>query len=1216
MGRFVVGMISIMLFATIIITIDPVTSVKYGLRENLLKSEASFLGEDSGDYSGRTVAKAGDVNGDGYDDFLISAISDEEGGSLSGQTYLIFGMKNGWSSNLSLSNANASFLGGEYDSSGRSLSGGGDVNGDGFDDFLIGTSDNDDGGLDAGQVYLILGKSSGWSMDTPLSNADASFIGEAKQDEAGISISCEGDVNGDGYDDIIIGADGNDDGGANAGQTYLILGKASGWSMDTDLSSADASFIGENTYDNSGKCVDSSGDVNGDGYDDILIGAHLNDEKELNSGQTYLIFGKATGWSMNTPLSNANASFWGEGASDFSGSSVSGAGDVNGDGFDDILIGAYWNSEGGQKAGQSYLILGKALNWAMDTPLSSSNASFIGEVAYANSGSSLDIADDVNYDGFDDILIGAYGDNYGGTSCGQTYLILGKSSGWSMDVQLSKANSSFVGENAGDYSGYSISGVGDVNGDRYNDILIGSYRYSKNGTDAGKTYLIFYMKNSAPMIVTKDQVFIDEDNEYSIYYSAIDIDPTEDVLNWKFSTNSSWINFNYTYYHLYGKPLNKDVGSWWVNLSVDDGNGGLDWTNFTIIVNNTNDDPFITSQSIPDAVEDKLYEITLIGEDVDPTNDVLNWSLKTNSGFIGIDSQTGILSGTPSNADVGVWWVLVNVSDGNGGFNDTNLSLNVQNINDNPVIEPISLGEVYEDIEFFYYVVAIDIDPTYDELEWKMKTDATFLNIDQDTGNLSGIPANDDVGDWWILINVSDGKMGYDEINFTLTVLNVNDDPAILTDSLGDATEDIEYWVNLKAYDIDPTDDELTWSIYDTNARFLNISSDDGNLSGIPTNYDVGFFWINISVNDGKGGIQNVNLTLSVQNVNDDPVIDTQELPDAIEDMEYYYMMTGYDIDPTGDELFWSIDTTDANFLTIRSDTGNLSGIPANDDVGTWSVRINVSDGNGGFDVKNFVIVVTGRNDRPELNITSLSLVSKEDEMIRVHLNDVFKDIDKDVLSFSYIASYNFSISITDGIAIIVPKADWSGEEKILFTATDGEFPISINATIKVDPVNDPPKDASITAKSSYIEGENQTVIGSAFDPDIKYSDRLTFSWSSNISGMIGTGEEINLSLSSGHHRIILNVSDATGAFIIVSKEIEILPKNVEEITDSDDDHQGFPWWILILLCLAIILICIVIFIIIRNRKTDNNLQESIEIDDEIIQKQTESTENTQELEE
>ncbi len=265
--------------------------------------------------------------------------------------------------------------------------------------------------------------------DTDLSNADASFLGEDDTDFSGYCVSGAGDVNGDGFDDILIGATVNDDGGIDAGQTYLILGSpTAAWGMDFDLSNADASFWGEDDWDYSGFSVSGAGDVNGDGYDDILIPAYRNGDGGAGAGQTYLILGKVSGWVMDTDLSTADASFWGEDAGDYSGEPVSGAGDVNGDGFDDFLIGAYHNGDGGAEAGQTYLIFGKVSGWAMDTELSAADASFWGEDDFDWSGSSVSEAGDINEDGFYDILIGAYGDEEGGSFAGQTYLILGQSS--------------------------------------------------------------------------------------------------------------------------------------------------------------------------------------------------------------------------------------------------------------------------------------------------------------------------------------------------------------------------------------------------------------------------------------------------------------------------------------------------------------------------------------------------------------------------------------------------------------------------------------------------------------------------------------------------------------------------------------------------------------------------------------------------------------------
>ncbi|UCE37617.1 MAG: FG-GAP repeat protein [Thermoplasmata archaeon] len=449
-----------------------------------------FYGEVAGDRSGISIAGAGDVNGDGYDDILIGAYNNDEGGGEAGQTFLIFGKGSTWPTKINLSDADASFIGESGgDRSGSSIAGAGDVNGDGYDDFLIGAPYH---GGNRGQTYVIYGKASGWSMDTDLSLADASFIGEGNADLAGDFVAGAGDVNGDGFDDILIGAYKNNEGGDDAGQTYLVFGNASGWSMGTSLSTANASFWGEAVQDRAGSALAGGGDVNGDGFDDILIGAFFNDEGGLDAGQTYLILGKASGWANDVNVSNSDASFYGEDVMDYSGSagSISIAGDVNGDGYDDILIGAVGNDDGGGSSGQTYLILGKASGWTMDINLSSVDASFWGERGGDTSGKSVSSAGDVNGDGYDDIIIGAPHNDDGGNGAGKTYLVFGKAAGWVMDNDLSDADASFIGEDNDDQSGNQVAGAGDVNGDGSDNILIGAYQDEFGGDLAGQTYLI------------------------------------------------------------------------------------------------------------------------------------------------------------------------------------------------------------------------------------------------------------------------------------------------------------------------------------------------------------------------------------------------------------------------------------------------------------------------------------------------------------------------------------------------------------------------------------------------------------------------------------------------------------------------------------------------------------------------------------------------------
>ncbi|MDG1480026.1 MAG: MopE-related protein, partial [Myxococcota bacterium] len=440
---------------------------------NLSGADASFSGVSVGDLAGYHMT-GGDINGDGFSDVVVGARLVHNGGTDRGSTYVVFGPVTG---NLSLSSADAELTGeADNDYSGGSVASG-DFNNDGFDDMVVGALNEDAGGTDAGAAYVVLGPVSG---ALSLSSADLKLTGTGAGDQAGKSVAAVGDVDDDGNDDFLISGYKNDDAAANAGAAYLFYGPAT----SGDLSTADAILQGVSAQDYAGSWVSAAGDVDGDGFDDVLVGAYRADiERDSitvsNVGITYLMHGPLSG---TVSLSTANASFIGEASNDQSGSQVSEAGDVNNDGFADFLIGAERSdvSKTGDD-GRAYLLLGP-LSGAVE--LSAANAIFEGENGNDRAGRGIGAAGDLDGDGFDDLLIGAKENDGSGTGAGAAYVVLGPITG---TLSLSAADAIYGGETAGDQAGIWMSGAGDVSGDGSPDFLVGGNSASSG---AGATYLI------------------------------------------------------------------------------------------------------------------------------------------------------------------------------------------------------------------------------------------------------------------------------------------------------------------------------------------------------------------------------------------------------------------------------------------------------------------------------------------------------------------------------------------------------------------------------------------------------------------------------------------------------------------------------------------------------------------------------------------------------
>ena len=461
---------------------------------------------------GVSMANAGDVNGDGLSDLIVGAPSSL---SAKGRSFVVFGKGN---SNVveASSIVNGSTLGfvingaGANDESGYSVDSAGDVNGDGLSDLIIGARYSDPA-TDAGRSYVVFGKGSSAAVNlNSLGTSGFMINGECAYDRSGTFVASAGDVNGDGLSDLIVSAP-VAPGDSNRGRAYIVLGKSTTTSVNlTTISGGTGGFVidgDENEYFNFGT-VAAAGDVNGDGLADVIVGV------SSGKGRSYVVFGK----SDRVPIQLSRVAIGcggfvinGECNNDYHSISVASGGDVNGDGFADLIASSAFSDASGPNTGRSYVIFGKSATSSVDlTNVSLGVGGFTinGEASpLSNSGRYVANAGDINGDGLTDILVNAYTPShpYLNTRANRSYLVFGTSSASNIylsDIASGRGGFSIDAGSSEDWLS-AISGAGDVNGDGISDLLFGAPRAS-NVT--GRAYVVFGSTSGAFVSSFIDQV--------------------------------------------------------------------------------------------------------------------------------------------------------------------------------------------------------------------------------------------------------------------------------------------------------------------------------------------------------------------------------------------------------------------------------------------------------------------------------------------------------------------------------------------------------------------------------------------------------------------------------------------------------------------------------------------------------------------------------------
>lgn len=418
-----------------------------------------------------------------------------------------------------------------YDGLGFSVSGAGDVNGDGFEDIVVGapgSTVNGDSG--AGKAFILFGSAGGFNKafnPNTLDGAEGFIVsGVSESDSVGRSVSAAGDLNGDGIDDLIIGADLAGPSAVDApGEAIIIFGKTTAFARDISFDSLDGTdgmrVLGTNVFDRVGGAVSDIGDINGDGISDIAFGAFGSDPGGKNyAGSTHVIFGGTGTFAATKELSDLDGAdgfrMDGLAVDDTNGYGLSGAGDFNGDGLDDLLIGAFQNRQGGSSdAGEAYLIFGTTAGFSATFDLATLDGAnglkFEGVSAQDEVGTSVANAGDVNGDGFSDLIIGAPSvDGTGGglQNQGAAYVIFGNDNAQPASFDLGSLDGTdgfqLTGVDAFDGAGTRVAGAGDFNGDGFDDLLVSAPDANAdfgNNLFPGEAYLIYGKSSGFEAIV-------------------------------------------------------------------------------------------------------------------------------------------------------------------------------------------------------------------------------------------------------------------------------------------------------------------------------------------------------------------------------------------------------------------------------------------------------------------------------------------------------------------------------------------------------------------------------------------------------------------------------------------------------------------------------------------------------------------------------------------
>jgi hypothetical protein len=473
--------------------------------QKISDTEGNFIGTlDNSDYFGISTTSPGDLDGDGVSDLAVGAIYDDDGGSNRGAVYVLNLNSDGTvKAHQKISDTEGGFTGTLDDNCGfgGSVTSLGDLDGDGVGDLAVGALGDDDGGDRRGAVWVLFLNSDGTvKTHQKISDTEGNFTGTLDDvDFFGCSVTSLGDLDGDGVNDISVGAYSDDDGGAgpfaDRGAVWVLFLNGDGTvKAHQKISDTEGNFTGTlDDLDNFGISVTSLGDLDGDGIVDLAAGAN----GIVGTGVVWVLRLESDGTvKAHQKISDTEDNFTGKlDPFDLFGSSVTPLGDLDGDGVSDLAVGAPRDYDGGPLRGAVWVLFldgGGAVEAYQK--ISDTEGNFTGTLDDEDHfGNSVTSVGDLDGDGVIDLAVGAYFDDDGGLDRGAVWVLFLNSDGTVKAHQkISDSEGNFAGAlDDFDKFGSSLASMGDLDGDGVGDLAVGASDDDDGGNSCGAVWVLF-----------------------------------------------------------------------------------------------------------------------------------------------------------------------------------------------------------------------------------------------------------------------------------------------------------------------------------------------------------------------------------------------------------------------------------------------------------------------------------------------------------------------------------------------------------------------------------------------------------------------------------------------------------------------------------------------------------------------------------------------------